>query len=189
VHGSLWTAKGSEPFSNNYLGFANHPRLKEAAKKGIDDYGAGPAAVRTIAGDQLPQEKLEEMLAEFKGAEAAVLYQSGFCANLGTIPALVGEGDAIFSDELNHASIIDGCRLSRAKIIRYPHLNVQTLEELLKQERQNYKKAMIITDGVFSMDGDIAPMDKLADLADKYQCILYVDDAHGEEYSVIQGAA
>jgi len=86
--------------------------------------------VRTIAGDQLPQEKLEEMLAEFKGAEAAVLYQSGFCANLGTIPALVGEGDAIFSDELNHASIIDGCRLSRAKIIRYPHLNVQTLEEL-----------------------------------------------------------
>jgi len=93
---------------------------------------------------------------------------------------LVGEGDAIFSDELNHASIIDGCRLSRAKIIRYPHLNVQTLEELLKQERQNYKKAMIITDGVFSMDGDIAPMDKLADLADKYQCILYVDDAHGE---------
>ncbi|ACI18052.1 MAG TPA: glycine C-acetyltransferase [Coprothermobacter proteolyticus] len=166
--------------SNNYLGFANHPRLKEAAKKGIDDYGAGPAAVRTIAGDQLPQEKLEEMLAEFKGAEAAVLYQSGFCANLGTIPALVGEGDAIFSDELNHASIIDGCRLSRAKIIRYPHLNVQTLEELLKQERQNYKKAMIITDGVFSMDGDIAPMDKLADLADKYQCILYVDDAHGE---------
>lgn len=166
--------------SNNYLGFANHPRLKEAAKKGIDDYGAGPAAVRTIAGDQLPQEKLEEMLAEFKGAEAAVLYQSGFCANLGTIPALVGEGDAIFSDELNHASIIDGCRLSRAKIIRYPHLNVQTLEKLLKQERQNYKKAMIITDGVFSMDGDIAPMDKLADLADKYQCILYVDDAHGE---------
>jgi len=166
--------------SNNYLGFANHPRLKEAAKKGIDDYGAGPAAVRTIAGDQLPQEKLEEMLAEFKGAEAAVLYQSGFCANLGTIPALVGEGDAIFSDELNHASIIDGCRLSRAKIIRYPHLNVQTLEELLKQERQNYKKAMIITDGVFSMDGDIAPMDKLADLADKYQCILYIDDAHGE---------
>jgi len=166
--------------SNNYLGFANHPRLKEAAKKGIDDYGAGPAAVRTIAGDQLPQEKLEEMLAEFKGAEAAVLYQSGFCANLGTIPALVGEGDAIFSDELNHASIIDGCRLSRAKIIRYPHLNVQTLEELLKQKRQNYKKAMIITDGVFSMDGDIAPMDKLADLADKYQCILYVDDAHGE---------
>lgn len=166
--------------SNNYLGFANHPRLKETAKKGIDDYGAGPAAVRTIAGDQLPQEKLEEMLAEFKGAEAAVLYQSGFCANLGTIPALVGEGDAIFSDELNHASIIDGCRLSRAKIIRYPHLNVQTLEKLLKQERQNYKKAMIITDGVFSMDGDIAPMDKLADLADKYQCILYVDDAHGE---------
>lgn len=166
--------------SNNYLGFANHPRLKEAAKKGIDDYGAGPAAVRTIAGDQLPQEKLEEMLAEFKGAEAAVLYQSGFCANLGTIPALVGEGDAIFSDELNHASIIDGCRLSRAKIIRYPHLNVQTLEELLKQERQNYKKAMIITDGVFSMDGDIAPMDKLADLADRHQCILYVDDAHGE---------
>ena len=166
--------------SNNYLGFANHPRLKEAAKKGIDDYGAGPAAVRTIAGDQLPQEKLEEMLAEFKGAEAAVLYQSGFCANLGTIPALVGEGDAIFSDELNRAPLMAGCRLSRAKIIRYPHLNVQTLEELLKQERQNYKKAMIITDGVFSMDGDIAPMDKLADLADKYQCILYVDDAHGE---------
>ncbi len=166
--------------SNNYLGFANHPRLKEAAKKGVDEYGAGPAAVRTIAGDQLPQEKLEEMLAKFKGAEAAVLYQSGFCANLGTIPALVGEGDAIFSDELNHASIIDGCRLSRAKIIRYPHLDVQALEELLKQERQNYKKAMIITDGVFSMDGDIAPMDKLADLADKYQCMLYVDDAHGE---------
>lgn len=166
--------------SNNYLGFANHPRLKESAKKGIDDYGAGPAAVRTIAGDQLPQEQLEEMLAAFKGAEAAVLYQSGFCANLGTIPALVTEGDAIFSDELNHASIIDGSRLSRAKIIRYPHLDAEALEDILKQERGNYAKAMIITDGVFSMDGDIAPMEKLADLADKYNCMLYVDDAHGE---------
>lgn len=166
--------------SNNYLGFANHPRLVDAAKKGVEAYGAGPAAVRTIAGNQLPQEELEQRLAEFKEAEAAVLYQSGFTANLGTIPALVTEGDAIFSDELNHASIIDGARLSRAKIIRYPHLDMDALENLLKQERSNYKKAMIITDGVFSMDGDIAPLDKLVDLAEKYNCILYVDDAHGE---------
>jgi len=145
--------------------------------------------VRTIAGDQLPQEKLEEMLAEFKGAEAAVLYQSGFCANLGTIPALVGEGDAIFSDELNHASIIDGCRLSRAKIIRYPHLNVQTLEELLKQERQNYKKAMIITDGVFSMDGDIAPMDSWLTWQISTSASFTLMMHTVREYSVIQGAA
>ncbi len=166
--------------SNNYLGFANHPALREAAKKAIDAYGVGPGAVRTIAGTMKLHLELEEKLAAFKGAEAVISFQSGFNANLATIPALVGRGDAIFSDELNHASIIDGCRLSRAEIIRYAHNDPRDLEEKLREAQGKYRRMLIVTDGVFSMDGDIAPLPEIADLAEKYGAILMVDDAHGE---------
>ncbi len=166
--------------SNNYLGFANHPALREAAKKAIDEYGVGPGAVRTIAGTMKLHLELEEKLAAFKGAEAVISFQSGFNANLATIPALVGRGDAIFSDELNHASIIDGCRLSRAEIIRYAHNDPKDLEEKLREAQGKYRRMLIVTDGVFSMDGDIAPLPEIADLAEKYGAILMVDDAHGE---------
>jgi glycine C-acetyltransferase len=124
--------------------------------------------------------ELEKRLAAFKGVEAAITFQSGFTANLGTIPALVGKDDAVFSDELNHASIIDGCRLSGAKIIRYAHCNPADLELLLKDERSKYPRAMVITDGVFSMDGDISPLDKIYEVSKEYETILMVDDAHGE---------
>ncbi len=166
--------------SNNYLGLANDPRLVQAAKEAIDKYGVGPGAVRTIAGTMKLHVELEKALAEFKETEAAISFQSGFNANLATIPALVGRGDVIFSDELNHASIIDGCRLSRAQIIRYPHNDANALRDLLKEHRGKYEKALIVTDGVFSMDGDIAPLPELADLAQEFSCMLMVDDAHGE---------
>ncbi len=166
--------------SNNYLGLANDPRLVQAAKEAIDKYGVGPGAVRTIAGTMKLHVELEKALAEFKETEAAISFQSGFNANLATIPALVGRGDVIFSDELNHASIIDGCRLSRAQIIRYPHNDANALRELLKEHREKYEKALIVTDGVFSMDGDIAPLPELAELAKEFSCMLMVDDAHGE---------
>ncbi|MGQ9462566.1 MAG: glycine C-acetyltransferase [Candidatus Fervidibacter sp.] len=166
--------------SNNYLGFCNDPALKEAAKKAIDEYGVGPGAVRTIAGTMKLHLELERKLAEFKGSEAVVSFQSGFCANLATIPALVGRGDAIFSDELNHASIIDGCRLSRAEIIRYAHCNVSDLKAKLQEHRRKYKRALIVTDGVFSMDGDIAPLPEIVKLAREYDAFVMVDDAHGE---------
>lgn len=165
--------------SNNYLGLANNSEMKEAAKKAIDEYGIGPAAVRTIAGTTLLHKKLEEKLAEFKKAEAVITFQSGFTANLAVIPALVGEGDLIFSDELNHASIIDGCRLSKAEVIRFAHANPADLEEKLKEAPAD-KKKLVITDGVFSMDGDIAPLDKIYEVASKYDAMLMVDDAHGE---------
>jgi len=166
--------------SNNYLGLANHPRLVEAAQKAIQKYGVGPAAVRTIAGTMDLHVQLEQRLAAFKGVEAAITFQSGFNANLGTIPALVGKGDAVFSDELNHASIIDGCRLSGAQIIRYAHCDPQDLQRVLQENRQNFNRAMVITDGVFSMDGDIAPLDQIYEVTQKYEAILMVDDAHGE---------
>ena len=165
--------------SNNYLGLANHPRMKEAAKKAIDDLGVGPGAVRSIAGTMSIHLELEKRLAEFKQVEGAVSFQSGFSANLAVIPALVGRGDIIFSDELNHASIIDGSRLSRAKIVRYEHCNPDSLREVIEQETE-FRRRLIITDGVFSMDGDIAPMDKLADIADEYGIPVMTDDAHGE---------
>lgn len=165
--------------ANNYLGLANHPRLKEAAKKAIDQYGIGPGAVRTIAGTMTLHDELETALATFKRAEACITLQSGFTANLATIPAIVGKDDVIFSDRLNHASIIDGCRLSRAKIVAYEHSDPADLEQKLR-EHTNYGRRLIVTDGVFSMDGDIAPLDKLADLAEAHNCILMVDDAHGE---------
>ena len=166
--------------SNNYLGLANHPRIAAAAVKAIETYGVGPGAVRTIAGTMRLHVELEKRLASFKGVESAITFQSGFTANTGTIPALVGRDDAIFSDELNHASIIDGCRLSGAKIIRYAHCNVEDLEKQLKEHRASYPRAMVITDGVFSMDGDVAPLDKIYEVTRHYDAILMVDDAHGE---------
>lgn len=166
--------------SNNYLGLANHPRILQAAKQAMDIYGLGPAAVRSIAGTMDLHVRLEERMAAFKGVEAAITFQSGFNANVAVIPALVGKEDAIFSDELNHASIIDGCRLSGARIIRYAHCNPDDLEQTLKAERANYPKAMVITDGVFSMDGDVAPLDRIYEVVQKYDAILMVDDAHGE---------
>lgn len=166
--------------SNNYLGLANHPRIVQAAQEAVNKYGVGPAAVRTIAGTMELHLELERRLAAFKGVEAAITFQSGFAANIGTIPALVGKEDAVFSDELNHASIIDGCRLSGAKIIRYAHCNPQDLERVLIEERSKYPRAMVITDGVFSMDGDMTPLDKIYDVVQKYDAILMVDDAHGE---------
>jgi glycine C-acetyltransferase len=166
--------------SNNYLGMANHPRLVRAAKECVEKYGVGPAAVRTIAGTMDLHLKLEERLAKFKGVEAAITFQSGFTANIATIPALVGKQDAILSDELNHASIIDGSRLSGAKILRYAHCDPEDLERVLKTERDNYPKVLVVTDGVFSMDGDIAPLDRIYEVTQKYQAILMVDDAHGE---------
>lgn len=166
--------------SNNYLGLANDPRLVRAAQHAMVRYGVGPAAVRTIAGTMDGHVELEKRLAAFKEAEAAVLFQSGFTANLATIPALVGRGDVIFSDALNHASIIDGCRLSRAKIIAYAHADPDDLRAQLEAHRAEYDKALIVTDGVFSMDGDIAPLPDLHALAAAYGCMFMVDDAHGE---------
>lgn len=165
--------------ANNYLGLANHPRICQAAKQGVETYGVGPGAVRSIAGTTSLHVELEQKLAEFKHAEACITFQSGFTANLATIPALVGPGDLIFSDELNHASIIDGCRLSRAEVIRYAHNDIGDLRAKLA-EREDYNRRLIITDGVFSMDGDIAPLDKITEVAEEFGIMLMVDDAHGE---------
>ena len=165
--------------SNNYLGFANDPKLKSASQKAIENYGVGPAAVRTIAGTTTLHKELEHKLAAFKGVESTLSFQSGFCANLAVIPAIVGEGDVVFSDELNHASIIDGCRLSKAKTIRYEHCNIKDLKAKISAEK-DVKRRLIITDGVFSMEGDIAPLPEIVNVAEKYDAIIMVDDAHGE---------
>lgn len=165
--------------ANNYLGLANHPRLRAAAQRAIDQYGVGPGAVRTIAGTLNLHIRLEERLAEFKQAEACISFQSGFSANLATIPALVGRGDVIFSDELNHASIIDGSRLSRAQIVRFNHADVDDLRRKIA-ETTDFNRRLIVTDGVFSMDGDIAPLDQIVEVAEEYDIMLMVDDAHGE---------
>jgi glycine C-acetyltransferase len=166
--------------SNNYLGLANHTRVVVAAKAAMEKFGIGPGAVRTIAGTMDLHVQLDKRLAEFKGVESAITFQSGFTANTGTIPALVGKEDVIFSDRLNHASIIDGCRLSSAKIIAYNHCDTEDLEEQLKEQRANYRRALVVTDGVFSMDGDVAPLDKIYSVSKNYDAILMVDDAHGE---------
>ncbi|MCD6576512.1 MAG: glycine C-acetyltransferase [Anaerolineaceae bacterium] len=166
--------------SNNYLGLANHPKLRKAAQTAIEKYGVGPGAVRTIAGTMDIHNELEKRIAKFKSSEAAITFQSGFVANLGTIQALVGKKDVIFSDELNHASIIDGSRLSGARIVRYAHCDPNHLEQVIKENEETYEKAIIITDGVFSMDGDIAPLDRLQEIAEGYDILLAVDDAHGE---------
>jgi glycine C-acetyltransferase len=166
--------------SNNYLGLANHPRIVEAAKEATKKYGVGPAAVRSIAGTMDLHVQLEQRLAKFKGAEDVITFQSGFTANLGTISALVGKEDVIFSDRLNHASIIDGSRLSGAKIIPYEHNDPSALEDAIKENASNFRRALIVTDGVFSMDGDIAPLPDLVEVAKKYDVLFMVDDAHGE---------
>lgn len=165
--------------SNNYLGLANDERLKEASKRAIDKYGVGPGAVRTIAGTQSLHIEFEEKISAFKGAEATILLASGFAANLATIPCLVGKEDLIYSDELNHASIIDGCRLSGARIIRYNHNDAASLDEKLRTEQTAGRK-LVVTDGVFSMDGDIVPLPDIVEVAQKHGAITMVDDAHGE---------
>jgi glycine C-acetyltransferase len=164
--------------SNNYLGLCDHPKLREAAMDAIRRYGVGSGAVRTIAGTMRIHLELEEKIAAFKGVEACVVFQSGFTANAGTVSSILGKGDFIISDELNHASIIDGARLSRAKIKVFRHKDVDDCEEKLKEIQNEPGRKLIITDGVFSMDGDIGPVDKLCDLADRYGAMMMVDDAH-----------
>ncbi|HUN83029.1 MAG TPA: glycine C-acetyltransferase [Terracidiphilus sp.] len=164
--------------SNNYLGLANHPRLIEAALKATRELGVGSGAVRTIAGTMRIHMELEEKIARFKNVEACVVFQSGFTANAGTVSAILGKEDFILSDELNHASIIDGARLSRAKIKVFRHKDMAHCEELLKEVAGEPGHKLVITDGVFSMDGDIGPVDRLAALAEKYGAIMMVDDAH-----------
>ena len=166
--------------SNNYLGFANDPKIKEKTKEMIDKYGVGPGAVRTIAGTMDIHLELEKRLAAFKGAEAAIVLQSGFCANLAVIPTLTGEGDLIFSDSLNHASIIDACRLTKAKVIRYEHSDMADLRKKLEENASNIGRKLLITDGVFSMDGDVAHLPEIVKLCNEFGVITAVDDAHGE---------
>lgn len=166
--------------SNNYLGFANTPGLKDAAKKAVDEYGVGPGAVRSISGTQDIHIALETKLAEFKHAPACIVVQAGFTANTVVIPTITGDGDIIFSDELNHASIIDGCRLSKARVVRYAHNNPQDLRAKILSEKANARRMLVITDGVFSMDGDIAPLPDIVDVADEFGAMVMVDDAHGE---------
>ena len=166
--------------ANNYLGLANHPRLVEAATQAMQKYGVGPGAVRSIAGTMSLHVELEKRIAAFKHVEAAITFQSGFTANGATIPALVGKEDAIFSDELNHASIIDGSRLSGAKIYRYAHCSPDDLRRVIREAAGTYRRGLIISDGVFSMDGDYAPLDKLVDVAKEFDLMTMVDDAHGE---------
>src|ERR1700676_4784967 len=164
--------------SNNYLGLCNHPKLREAAIAATQKYGVGSGAVRTIAGTMRIHMELEEKIAAFKNVEACVVFQSGFAANAGTVSAILGKDDFILSDELNHASIIDGARLSRAKIKVFRHKDAAHCEELLQELEKEPGHKLVITDGVFSMDGDIGPVDKLAALAEKYGAIMMVDDAH-----------
>jgi len=167
--------------SNNYLGLSNHPRLKEAAINATKTHGVGSGSVRPIAGNMDLHLELEEKLAKFKHTEAALVYQTGFAANAGLIPQLAGEEDVIVSDELNHGSIIDGVRLSRAERVIYKHCDANDLEHVLNDvEKKNPRRILIITDGVFSMDGDIAPVDKIVQLAQKHGAMTYVDDAHGD---------
>jgi len=166
--------------SNNYLNLSNHPRLIKGAIDAAKKYGAGSGSVRAIAGTMKIHIDVEKKLAKFKHTEAALLYQTGFAANAGLIPQLAGEGDVIISDELNHGSIIDGVRLSKADRAVYKHKDMGELDKVLKDSDKKYRRILIITDGVFSMDGDIAPVDKIVKLANEYGAMTYVDDAHGE---------
>lgn len=165
--------------SNNYLGLANHKRVKKAAINAVKKYGAGAGSVRTIVGNMKILEDLEKLLAEFKREEAVTCFQSGLNCNIGAIQAIVNKGDLIISDELNHASIIDGVRLSRADKAVYKHNDMADLEAILKEKRENYQNVLLITDGVFSMDGDLANLPEIVRLAKEYNCLTYVDDAHG----------
>ena len=164
--------------SNNYLGFANHPRLKKAAIAAVEKYGAGAGAVRPIIGNMALHDELESLLAKFKREEAVLSFQSGFNCNAGVIQAVTEKGDLIISDQLNHASIIDGTRLSKADKAVFKHSDMKDLETVLKEKRDSYNNVLIITDGVFSMDGDIANLPGIVELAEKYNCLTYVDDAH-----------
>ena len=163
--------------SNNYLGLADHPRLREAARRAIEEYGTSAVASRLVSGTMRLHQELERALAEFKGTSQALVFNCGYMANVGVISSLLGPQDVVFSDELNHASIIDGCRLSRAKVAVFPHKDMDALEDLLKREKG--RRRMMVVDGVFSMDGDVAPLPDMVDLAEKYGAILMVDEAHG----------
>jgi glycine C-acetyltransferase len=186
--GPIATVDGREVISfssNDYLGLTHHPRMREAALRAVSEFGAGSGAVRTIAGTMAMHEALEEELAAFKGVEATLTFQSGFTANTGVIPVVAGEQDLILSDELNHASIIDGMRLSKAPRKVFPHKDVAALRELLKQAREQgrpdgepYRLILVVTDGVFSMDGDIAPLAGIVEAAEAYDAAVFVDDAH-----------
>jgi glycine C-acetyltransferase len=164
--------------SNNYLGLANHPRLNEAASAAAREFGAGSGAVRTIAGTMTMHHELERRFAEFKHAEAALMFQSGFTSNAGTVAAILGKDDVIVSDQLNHASIIDGARLSRAEIKVFPHKDAEAADALLTETAAPGRRQLLTTDGVFSMDGDIAPLPALSEVAEKHGAIMMVDDAH-----------
>jgi len=169
--------------SNNYLGLSNHPKLKEAAKRAVDSHGAGSGSVRPIAGTMDLHMELEHRLARFKGAEASLVYQTGFAANAGLIPQLAGKGDVVVSDELNHGSIIDGVRLSAAERRVYKHADAEDLARVLDETEKifpPFRRILIVTDGVFSMDGDVAPLDRIASLGAEHGAMVYVDDAHGE---------
>ena len=169
--------------SNNYLGLSNHPKLKDASIRAVQSHGVGSGSVRPCAGNMDLHVELEERLARFKHAEASLVYQTGFAANAGLIPQLVGEGDLVVSDELNHGSIIDGVRLSRTERAVYKHTNMQDLERVLSESENRSpapRRILVITDGVFSMDGDIAPLDQIARLSSEHGAMVYVDDAHGE---------
>ncbi len=169
--------------SNNYLGLSTHPKVKEAALKAIETHGAGSGSVRPIAGTMDIHIELERRLAKFKGAEASLVYQTGFAANSGLIPQLAGKEDLMISDELNHGSIIDGVRLSHAERAVYKHTDTKDLERVLNEAEKHtppYRRLLIMTDGVFSMDGDMAPLDEIAKLAAEHGAMVYVDDAHGE---------
>jgi len=166
--------------SNNYLNLSNHPRLKEAARKAIDTHGVGSGSVRPIAGNLDLHEMAEKAIARFKRTEAALIYQTGFAANAGLIPQLAGKGDVIISDELNHGSIIDGVRLTKADRMIFPHRDMGELEKVLGEADKKYNRILVVSDGVFSMDGDIQHMDKILELASEVGAMTFVDDAHGE---------
>src|SRR5262245_44342284 len=189
AQGPVTTMDGREVISlssNDYLGLTHHPRLRQAALKAVEEFGVGSGAVRTIAGDMALHEALEAELAEFKGAEAVLTFQSGFTANTGVIPTITGEQDLIVSDALNHASIIDGMRLSKAPRKVFPHKDVAALREILREAKANgradgsgpYRLILVVTDGVFSMDGDIAPLPGIVEAAEEVGAAVYVDDAH-----------
>ena len=166
--------------SNNYLNLSNHPRLVQSAIDAAKQYGAGSGSVRAIAGTMKLHMEVEQRLAQFKHTEASLIYQTGFAANAGLIPQLIGKGDVIISDELNHGSIIDGVRLTKADRAVYKHCDMGELEKVMQECDKKYNRILVITDGVFSMDGDVAPMDEIVNIASEYGAMTYVDDAHGE---------
>ncbi|MBH0229359.1 glycine C-acetyltransferase [Halobacillus yeomjeoni] len=180
AQGSKVTIKGKEVIqlsSNNYLGLTSHPKMKEAAERANEEYGVGTGSVRTIAGTLKMHEDFEEKLAKFKHTEAALVFQSGFTTNQGVLSSILGKEDVVISDELNHASIIDGIRLTKADRKIYKHVDMQSLEDALK-ESADYRTRLVVTDGVFSMDGNIAPLPEIVELAEKYDALIMVDDAH-----------